>query len=141
MGTFLISAATARETESYQAEMRSVPISLDAELLHAPIERLPAHAERARGVCDDASVGRAGGADRRRIGLVHRFVTRRARRGQAEILPPDRAIPRKQHRALDAVAQLADVAGPRMRDERSTRVLREHMVGPEEMMGERQDIV
>ena len=90
---------------------------------------------------DDAAVRRQRRADGRRIRLVRGLVSRRARRREAQILAPYRALAREQHGALDRVAQLAHVAGPRVRDEGEPRVLGEQVLGAEEVLGERQDVV
>ena len=118
-----------------QCELRELRVAShsDAELLRAPIECLAAHAElRGLRAGDDAGVGGERGADGGRVGLVHEPRDARARRRREDRDPRAVIVPirRQQHRALDDVAQLAHVAGPRMRDERRARVLRQQLRRP-----------
>src|SRR5438034_3731160 len=122
---------------------RYAPSVLQAELLKAIAQRVPGDAEALSGL--GLVSGRLAhrsldhrlfplsevDALRRQCGRASaRLRRRRAMVGarQREMLHVQRRTAAPQHRALDHVAELADVAGPRIRDRKSTRLNSSHTV-------------
>src|SRR5579875_2466416 len=100
---------------------------LEAKALQPPVQRAPAQAQSARCVTYVASVASQSFLDEELFDLfqTHLFQARRAHRSgpQCQIASFDAITLCHQHRALDDVVQLADIALPGMLEHRLRRIV------------------